>query len=752
MVKKFDVVDLDDEKAGKFAEVMSNKTSKKIFNHLKKNKSSATEVSKDLNLPLSTVHYNIQKLSESGLVKVHDYYWSPKGNKVNIYSTSDRAMVFTPKKSRPLENYLMATLSILLISAVTLTIALYPSSQIHQTTDGNLLRFESEQALVEAIEGDTGVLDKGIEAMEAVASGGPMINSQLSASDSSGRSAGSGSSDYSETNVQVQGVDEADIIKTDGKYIYTVSQNKLIIADAFPGEDAEILYNEELDNFSPREMFLDDDKLLIFGSVGRYYGYKVYEEDGDSESKSILPPNVYSAVSVQLYDISDREDPELIRTTSFEGDYVTSRKIDTDVYFVVNSYPRYTGGGGCGDIVPMFADKGGSRGPMADDYKPTCPCTRIGYIEEIEARNFLTLASISMEDENKEIEKETILGNGRNVYASKENIYIAQTQRSRYSYGSSNEQKTLITKFSLDDGDIEFVGSGAVKGNILNQFSMDEYDDHFRIATTSGSMWGKGEQLSSNNVYVLDEDLDVVGTLEDLAPGERIYSVRFMGKRGYVVTFKKVDPLFVIDLENHRNPTVLGKLKIPGYSDYLHPYDETHIIGIGKDTVEAEESLKDQRNMDFAWYQGIKMAIFDVSDVENPIEMHKVIIGDRGTESEALHNHKAFLFDREKELLVIPITLAEIQGERSRDNQRGEFTFQGAYVYNINLEDGFDLRGRVTHHDDNETFLKSGYYYRDYSSQIQRSLYISDILYTLSNSRLQLNDLDSLERIKALEF
>ena len=209
--------------------------------------------------------------------------------------------------------------------------------------------------------------------------------------------------------------------------------------------------------------------------------------------------------------------------------------------------------------------------------------------------------------------------------------------------------------------------------------------------------------------------------------------------------------IFVIDLANPSNPNVLGKLKIPGYSDYLHPFDENHIIGIGKDTVEAEENLKDQRNLDFAWYQGIKMAVFDVSDVENPIELHKIIIGDRGTNSEALHNHKAFLFDREKNLLVIPITLAEIKGEKTSDNQHGEYTFQGAYVFDLTLKNGFQLQGKVSHYDDDQAYKKSGYYFSGDAS-IRRSLYIDNILYTLSDSRLQLNDLDSLERLKVLEF
>ena len=143
------------------------------------------------------------------------------------------------------------------------------------------------------------------------------------------------------------------------------------------------------------------------------------------------------------------------------------------------------------------------------------------------------------------------------------------------------------------------------------------------------------------------------------------------------------------------------------------------------------------------------MAIFDVSDVENPIEMHKVVIGDRGTDSPVLYDHKAFLFDRERNLLVITITLAEIKGEKTVDNQYGDFVFQGAYVYDLTLENGFDLKGRVTHYDNDEVFLKSGYYFEGDMS-IDRSLYIENVLYTLSESRLQLNNLNSLERLKIL--
>lgn len=566
--------------------------------------------------------------------------------------------------------------------------------------------------------------------------------------------------DFSETNVQVKGVDEADIIKTDGDYIYTLSQGNLVIARAYPADEAEILSTTKLDNFNPMELFIYEDRLLMFGSANyRFEEPQKEQKQGEQVSEKmmaveIMPP-YYSGnfMAVKLYDVSDREEPELLRTVDFEGSYLTSRKIDENVYFVVNSYPRYWDTRPvCEDIVPVYRESSSGEEPELEDMQPVAKCTDIGYIEPIQAQNFITVASISIDDEHADVNKEVIVGSGQNVYASLENMYIAQTSWPRYNaLGELRKdfvEQTVITKFQLDDGEIEFSGNGEVKGHILNQFSMDEHDEHFRIATTAGEVWGG---KSTNNVYVLDSDLEVVGSLEDLAPGEKIYSVRFMGEKGYVVTFKKVDPLFVIDLSDHKNPSVLGKLKIPGYSDYLHPYDETHIIGIGKETVEAEEELKTGRQLDFAWYQGIKMAIFDVSDVENPIEMHKVVIGDRGTESEALHDHKAFLFDREKELLVIPITLAEIKGEKSRDNQYGEFTFQGAYVYNINLDNGFELSGRITHYDDDDVFKKSGYYFRG-DSAIRRSLYIDDVLYTLSNSRLQLNDLDGLDRLKVLEF
>ncbi len=548
--------------------------------------------------------------------------------------------------------------------------------------------------------------------------------------------ADTGSTDYSSTNIQVAGVDEADIIKTDGKYVYAVAKQKLIIVQA--GSGAEILSQIKLTNFNPIELFIHQNKLLVFGYTNQY------EKSIGEKTTLIAPYPRYSQfMAVKVFDIKNKGNPKQIKTVEFEGSYLTSRKIGENVYFVINSYPKYKPQPLCGDLVPLYREDG-------QEAKPIAKCTEIGYIKPIQASNFITIASISMKDQT--INKETIVGSGQNVYASLKNLYIAQTSWPSYNKigvpTSGYSEKTVITKFSLDKGKLVFQGTGEVKGHILNQFSMDENEGYFRIATTKGQVWNSKEK-STNNVYVLDKTLKQVGKIEDLAPGERIYSVRFMGKKGYVVTFKKVDPLFVLDL-NPKNPKVLGKLKIPGYSDYLHPYDENHLIGIGKEAVEAED-YRTGKQLDFAWYQGMKMAIFDVSDVNNPKELHQVVIGDRGTNSEALHNHKAFLFDREKNLLVLPILLAEIKGEKTKANQYGEYTFQGSYVYDLTLKNGFKLKGKVTHYDDNQAFKKSGYYFRgDYS--VKRNLYIDDNLYTFSDSRLQLNKLNDLSLVKKLNF
>jgi uncharacterized secreted protein with C-terminal beta-propeller domain len=307
--------------------------------------------------------------------------------------------------------------------------------------------------------------------------------------------------------------------------------------------------------------------------------------------------------------------------------------------------------------------------------------------------------------------------------------------------------KTKINRAKIDQEKITFVAKGEVPGYLLNQFSMDEYKGYFRITTTTQNNWRtfSEQEPSKNNVYVLDMNLDIVGSLEDLAPGEQIYSTRFMGDRCYMVTFRNIDPLFVIDLSDPTAPTVLGELKVTGYSGYLHVYDENHVLGIGKET---EYVLKE----DFAWYQGIKISLFDVSDVSNPREIAKYEIGDRGTDSPILYDHKSLLFDKEKNLLVIPVMVAEIDENRYDDQipdwAHGEFVWQGAYILDISLNE-IELRGQITHMEDG---TPEPYYYYYSKDIVVRSLYIEDVLYTISSMKLKMNNLETLTEMNEVEL
>jgi uncharacterized secreted protein with C-terminal beta-propeller domain len=277
---------------------------------------------------------------------------------------------------------------------------------------------------------------------------------------------------------------------------------------------------------------------------------------------------------------------------------------------------------------------------------------------------------------------------------------------------------------------------------------MDEYNTYFRIAT---NYYGPESQIS--NVYVLNSGLALTGKLEGLAPNENLHSVRFMGDRCYLVTYRTTDPLFVIDLSDSTNPRVLGELKIPGYSDYLHPYDETHLIGVGKEAVEVDGGAR-------AFYQGLKLALFDVSDVTRPTQISNVTIGDRGSDSEALSDPKAFLFDKSKSLLVIPVSLAlvsEYDKAAYGVSAYGTTVWQGAYVYSITIDGGLQYRNRITHLDSSllgsDGLLKApNEYWNTQDKWVTRALYVNDVLYTISASMVKLNSLADLSQIATVNL
>ncbi|MBD3203743.1 hypothetical protein GF327_05580 [Candidatus Woesearchaeota archaeon] len=586
-----------------------------------------------------------------------------------------------------------------------------------------------------------------------------------------------GNIDYSETNVQVEGIDEADIIKTDGNYIYTVSGNTLFIIDAYPGEDAEIVSKIKLDNH-PSGIFINDNHLAVFGN---FY-------DTDYFKKIDFTPR-YGMTFLNIYDISDREVPELEKEYKFEGSYFRARKKAGYFYLLTSTTPQIR-------PVPMPII-------MEGNVKTTIAPGDIHYYN-IPYNNpvFVNIHAVNIENPEKDINSESVVVEySNNLYMSEDNIYITYTEYineyeiekqvmmelmepyltdadreliekikdidpsilskpekdqkifeiyERYAQILDPDEQeeledeaeilmkkkleeyehfefTVINRINVDEDEITPEANGKVPGHIINQFSMDENDDIFRIATTLNPRWSRYEKQrteSTNNIYTLDSDLEILDELEGLAEDERIFSTRFIGDRLYMVTFRQVDPFFVIDLSNPGNIKELGKLKIPGFSRYLHPYDEDTIIGIGRDATETGRT------------KGLKISLFDVSDVKDPEEIAKYVSESRYASSTAEYEHKAFLFSKEKNLLVIPAY--------SYDYRDSSDNYNGALVFDISKTD-IELRGLIEHS------ISDTNKYR-YQPAVERSLYIEELLYTKSPSLLRINRIDDLEKVKNIEL
>lgn len=510
--------------------------------------------------------------------------------------------------------------------------------------------------------------------------------------------------DYSTTNIQVEGVDEADIVKTDGQYLYLASGSDVLLIQAYPVEDAKLLSKITL-NENVVGIYVNDEKLLLLqNSYNLLYRPYLYNYPSGT-------------TSIKVYDISNRSTPTLERELHVDGSYVSSRMIGEYVYAIVNKMAQFANNGSVS--LPVISGSTSDMRVEAENVYST------GVIDH--SYCFTTIIAINVrEAKEKPHIIPLLMGATSTIFVSTKNIYLTS-----YSYTTL---KTTIHRIQIQDGRVSPIVSRRVEGYVLNQYSMDEYKEFFRIATTNGK---------SSSITIFDSNLRTVGKLDNLAPGEQLYSARFLGERCYLVTFKKTDPLFVINLHDPTSPQVLGQLKISGYSSYLHPYDETHLIGVGKETVEAETG-------DFAWYQGVKISLFDVSDVVHPKEISKIEIGDRGTDTPALSDPKAFLLSTSQNLLVLPILLAEIDEAKYPqgvpDNTFGDFVWQGAYVFNVTIDDGLQLRGRITHQDNASDLMKSGYYFSSPYS-VKRTLYIDNVLYTVSDKQVKMNTLGELREV-----
>jgi uncharacterized secreted protein with C-terminal beta-propeller domain len=485
----------------------------------------------------------------------------------------------------------------------------------------------------------------------------------------------------------------------------------------------------------------DGNRLAVLGSS--YVAYKEPVGVPDKPSTFMWRPSPEGVKTfINVYDVSNKSEPKLTRNITMSGSYFSSRMIGEYVYAVM-SQPAYIINETV--ILPKFYES---------EKTTDLDASQIYYSNVSDSYfTFTTIVAMNiMKDAQEPTNMTIMMGGASTMYVSLNNIYVTFQEP---------EGQTSVYRIHIEKSTLNCDAQGKVPGFVLNQFSMDEYEGYFRVATTTWT-----NDVLQNNIYVLDKNLSIAGRLEKLAPGENLHSARFMGDKCYLVTFKNVDPLFVVDLSQPAKPKVLGALKIPGYSDYLHMYDETHLIGVGKETVEATEG-------DFAWYQGVKLSLFDVTDVNDPKQLAKYVIGDRGTDTPILWDHRAFLFDKSKNLLVIPATVAEITeipgkevpptpaapptntttGTKEAEetpiappaDAYGQFVWQGALVFKITLKDGFVLRGNVTHLERSEDLQDSNLW-------INRALYIENVLYTVSGKRVKLNDLETLAPIKQINL
>jgi len=574
----------------------------------------------------------------------------------------------------------------------------------------------------------------------------PLVASKSEA----GLGGGGGSDEFSETNVQTAGVDEADIVKNDGKYIYLLKGDTVKIVQAYPAlamEELGSINFGETEGFTPDQMFLNGDQLIVIGYD--FGGFTPYKE-GEKMVEAVSYSYFYEQTIIYTVDITDRTEPKIQRRVAIDGSYNTARRIDNNMYLVLDQYVDFY-------YVDDEEPKGDKFLPQIQigDEEPSSlvSCTDVHYLPGHDSPSLTEIISFDLADKNSKINSEVILGNPNSVYMSLNNFYITQ-QNYDYAHFTDWDDSTEgtnsdIFKFEIEGPTLDFMGKANVPGYTLNQFSMDESDGYFRIATTTDWNW-KTSEPSNNSVYVFNEKMEQVGNLTKLAPGEIIYSTRFLGDRLYMVTYEKVDPLFVIDLADPTNPTVLGELKIPGYSKYLHPFDETHLIGFGEDVLDPD-AAEDPENP--AWKQGFKMALFDVSDPTKPVQQFTESIGDRGTYSDLLYNHKALMFDQSTGLMAFPIDVTEVKGVENMDEDQiqwayGDTIFQGAYVYKLDLEEGFQFQGKVTHYDDLD-FTSYGLNYNS-NKEINRIVRMDDILYTISESVITAVNKDTVKTITKL--
>ncbi len=671
---------------------------------------------------------------------------------------------------------------------------------------------EELKAYLESHRGSTSVMNQSGSSVSKDSIMSSVPSSAPALSRAEGFGGGGAGVNFSTTNVQVQGVDEADVTKTDGNYIYAVTNQNLVIVKAVPADKMETVSTTKLAD-SPQEIYVSGNTLITFGWDNSMFSGNAVS-GGDAKMASFIMPRS-SATFLAMYDISDRSKPQLIRRLSFEGNYVSSRLIGSKFYFITANYQYQILES---SVLPRVYENGTVISSDTSTERYAYPS--VYYIDTPSSLDATTVSLFDLNNIKGQLQSQVyMMPSGQTVYSSTNALYLAYTKylseyqlrmtvakeiifsrlndkeknlidsiskidsailsedeklgkinqivegyfarltpdeqtkastdveaefNRRYPNIGRELEKTVVHKISYSADGLSYVGSGEVIGHLLNQYSLDEYQGNLRLATTRSRSWFMPRLFMSqvdimpqpvseafNNVYVLDGSMKTIGQLEDLAPTEQIYAARFVNDRAYLVTFKQTDPLFVIDLSKPVQPLVIGEVKLPGFSNYLHPYDTNTLIGIGREAID-----KGDQGVEML---GLKISLFDVAG--QPKELSTLVLGGRGSDSVALYDYKAVLFDRERKLLAIPVTLTK----KNSTDYTAEF--QGIIVFNVSPT-GITERGRVGFRLPQSMNEKNQYI----DDSARRSLFIGTNLYSFSSSTLKANRLDNLVSLKTLDL
>jgi len=566
--------------------------------------------------------------------------------------------------------------------------------------------------------------------------------------------AGGDDKGFSGTNIQEAGVDESDVVKTDGDYLYVANDSDVRIVAARPAESMNVVSYVKAGGWID-SIYLYDGKLVILyrPSDGREYPM-LYKEDANIRVGMPYWIPYQEKTGILIVDVSNPTNPATIKDIQVDGYLLASRITGGNLHVVAQFMPSlpaleiWYDGSEIDKEAVTEANNKTLASLTLDDFVPKYTvCDAGGTVVEkgraIETQDFIrpqdenggsmvSIITIDMENPAADFTSTGFIADAQNIYASTDALYLVSTI---YHYEDAAKPEdgvtddgngfaaewtnptfeTQIYKFDLGDA-VTFAAEGRVDGEILNQFSLGEYDGVLRIATTTGNTW---EGTSRNHVFCVKnngETLDVIGSIRDLAPGERLYSARFVGERGFLVTFVQVDPLFTLNLSDPTNPVVAGELKVPGYSTYLHPLNENYLLSVGQDTTVEGDIVKNG---------GMQLSIYDISDFSDPKLLHTAKIGDSGTYSEAMYNHKALTFWPEQNLLALPIN--EYAVTPSENGDVWENTFNGMVVYHLTDDYDFEMLGRMNLYTYDES--DTTYYYPSWF----RGVFIDDYFYGMTS-------------------